>query len=62
MVFLDNEVDPSEPQSVLRAKLDNHDAPSPPVVPRTTPCDKRYDALLINDSAIRTDQTVKYVL
>jgi RND family efflux transporter MFP subunit len=64
MVFLDNEVDPATGTIRTRAKLDNHDrAFTPGMFARVRLMgDKKYDALLINDSAIGTDQTVRYVL
>jgi RND family efflux transporter MFP subunit len=64
MVFLDNEVDPQTGTIRTRAKLDNHDrAFTPGLFARVRLMgDKKYDALLINDSAIGTDQTVRYVL
>jgi len=64
MVFQDNEVDPQTGTIRIRAKLDNHDrAFTPGLFARVRLLgDKKYDALLINDSAVGTDQTVKYVL
>jgi RND family efflux transporter MFP subunit len=64
MVFLDNEVDVQTGTIRTRAKLDNHDrAFTPGLFARVRLMgDKKYDALLINDSAVGTDQTVKYVL
>jgi RND family efflux transporter MFP subunit len=64
MVFLDNEVDPQTGTIRTRAKLDNHDrAFTPGMFARVRLMgDRKYDALLINDSAIGTDQTVRYVL
>jgi RND family efflux transporter MFP subunit len=64
MVFQDNEVDPQTGTIRTRAKLDNHDrAFTPGLFARVRLMgDRKYDALLINDSAIGTDQTVKYVL
>jgi RND family efflux transporter MFP subunit len=64
IVFLDNEVDPQTGTIRTRAKLDNHDrAFTPGLFARVRLMgDKKYDALLINDSAVGTDQTVKYVL
>jgi membrane fusion protein, multidrug efflux system len=64
MVFLDNEVDPATGTIRTRAKLDNHDrAFTPGLFARVRLLgDKKYNALLINDSAVGTDQTVKYVL
>jgi len=64
MVFQDNEIDPQTGTIRTRAKLDNHDrAFTPGLFARVRLLgDKKYDALLINDSAVGTDQTVKYVL
>jgi RND family efflux transporter MFP subunit len=64
IVFQDNEVDPQTGTIRTRAKLDNHDrAFTPGLFARVRLMgDKKYDALLINDSAVGTDQTVKYVL
>jgi RND family efflux transporter MFP subunit len=64
MVFLDNEVDVQTGTIRTRAKLDNRDrAFTPGLFARVRLMgDKKYDALLINDSAVGTDQTVKYVL
>jgi multidrug efflux system membrane fusion protein len=64
MVFQDNEVDPQTGTIRIRAKLDNHDrAFTPGLFARVRLMgEKKYDALLINDSAVGTDQTVKYVL
>jgi RND family efflux transporter MFP subunit len=64
IVFLDNEVDPQTGTIRSRAKLDNHNhAFTPGLFARVRMLgDKKYDALLINDSAVGTDQTVKYVL
>ena len=64
MVFLDNEVDAQTGTIRTRAKLDNHDrAFTPGLFARVRLMgDKQVEALLINDSAIATDQTVKYVL
>ena len=64
LVFQDNEVDPQTGTIRTRAKLDNHDrAFTPGLFARVRLMgDKQYDALLINDSAVGTDQTVKYVL
>jgi RND family efflux transporter MFP subunit len=64
LVFQDNEVDPATGTIRTRAKLDNHDrAFTPGLFARVRLMgDKKYDALLINDSAIGTDQTVRYVL
>ncbi len=64
MVFLDNEVDPQTGTIRTRARLDNHDrAFTPGLFARVRLLgDSSYNAVLINDSAIGTDQTVRYVL
>jgi RND family efflux transporter MFP subunit len=64
LVFQDNEVDPQTGTIRTRARLDNHDrAFTPGLFARVRLMgDRKYDALLINDSAVGTDQTVKYVL
>jgi membrane fusion protein, multidrug efflux system len=64
MVFLDNEVDAQTGTIRTRAKLDNHNrAFTPGMFARVRLLgEKKYNALLINDSAVGTDQTVKYVL
>jgi multidrug efflux system membrane fusion protein len=64
LVFVDNEVDPATGTIRTRARLDNHDrAFTPGLFARVRLLgDKTENALLINDSAIGTDQTVKYVL
>ena len=64
IVFQDNEVDSQTGTIRTRAKLDNHDrAFTPGLFARVRLLgDKKYDALLINDSAVGTDQTVKFVL
>jgi len=64
MVFQDNEVDPQTGTIRIRAKLDNHDrAFTPGLFARVRLLgEKKYNALLINDSSVGTDQTVKYVL
>jgi multidrug efflux system membrane fusion protein len=64
IVFQDNEVDPQTGTIRTRARLDNHDrAFTPGLFARVRLLgDKKHDALLINDSAVGTDQTVKYVL
>jgi RND family efflux transporter MFP subunit len=63
MVFVDNELDPSTGTIRGRAKLDNHDRQfTPGLFARIKLLGRdKYDALLINDSAIGTDQNVKYV-
>jgi RND family efflux transporter MFP subunit len=64
MVFVDNAVDAQTGTILTRAKLENHDrAFTPGLFARVRMLgDKKYNALLINDSAVGTDQTVKYVL
>jgi multidrug efflux system membrane fusion protein len=64
MVFVDNELDPTTGTIRGRARLDNHDrAFTPGLFARVKVMgSNEYDALLINDSAIGTDQTVRYVL
>jgi multidrug efflux system membrane fusion protein len=64
MVFLDNEVDPQTGTIRTRARLDNHDrAFTPGLFARVRLMgDKTENALLINDSAVGTDQTVRFVL
>jgi multidrug efflux system membrane fusion protein len=64
IVFQDNEVDPQTGTIRTRARLDNHDrAFTPGLFARVRLLgDKKTNALLINDSAVGTDQTVKYVL
>jgi RND family efflux transporter MFP subunit len=64
MVFEDNEVDPQTGTIRVRAKLDNHDRSfTPGLFARVRLMgDQKYDAVLVNDSAIGTDQTVRYVL
>jgi RND family efflux transporter MFP subunit len=64
MVFVDNELDPTTGTIRSRALLDNHDrAFTPGLFARVKLLGNgTYNALLINDSAVGTDQTVKYVL
>jgi RND family efflux transporter MFP subunit len=64
MVFVDNELDPTTGTIRGRAKLDNGDrAFTPGLFARVKLMgSNQYNALLINDSAIGTDQTVRYVL
>ncbi len=63
MVFVDNELDPATGTIRGRAKLDNHDRQfTPGLFARIKLLGQdKYNALLINDSAIGTDQNVKYV-
>ena len=64
MVFVDNELDPTTGTIRGRAKLNNQDrAFTPGLFARVKLMgSNQYNALLINDSAIGTDQTVRYVL
>ena len=64
MVFVDNELDPTTGTIRGRARLENHDrAFTPGLFARVKLMgNDTYGALLINDSAVGTDQTVKYVL
>ncbi len=64
MVFVDNELDPTTGTIRGRARLENHDRLfTPGLFARVKLMgSNQYDALLINDSAIGTDQTVRYVL
>ena len=64
MVFVDNELDPTTGTIRGRAKLDNHDrAFTPGLFARVKLMgSNQYNALLINDSSVGTDQTVRYVL
>ncbi len=64
MVFVDNELDPTTGTIRGRARLDNHDrAFTPGLFARVKLMgSNQYDAVLVNDSAIGTDQTVRYVL
>ena len=63
MVFVDNELNPSTGTIRGRAKLDNHDRIfTPGLFARIKLLGRdKYNALLINDSAVGTDQSVKYV-
>jgi RND family efflux transporter MFP subunit len=64
MVFVDNELDPTTGTIRGRARLDNHDrAFTPGLFARVKLMgSNQYDATMVNDSAIGTDQTVRYVL
>jgi RND family efflux transporter MFP subunit len=64
MVFVDNELDPTTGTIRGRARLENHDrAFTPGLFARVKLMgSNEYNALLINDSAVGTDQTVRYVL
>ncbi|HKD53767.1 MAG TPA: efflux RND transporter periplasmic adaptor subunit [Steroidobacteraceae bacterium] len=64
MVFVDNALDPATGTIRSRALLDNHERLfTPGLFARIRLMDSsQHDAVLINDSAIGTDQTVRYVL
>jgi len=64
MVFLDNELNPATGTIRARGRFDNHDRRfTPGMFARVKLVGSgQYDALLINDSAVSTDQSVKYVL
>lgn len=64
MVFLDNEVNPQTGTIRARAQFDNTDHRfTPGLFARVKLMGRdKYNALLINDSAVGTDQSVKYVL
>ncbi|MGQ0835985.1 MAG: efflux RND transporter periplasmic adaptor subunit [Gammaproteobacteria bacterium] len=64
MVFLDNEVDPATGTIRARGQFDNADRRfTPGMFARVKLTGSaRYDAVLINDSAVGTDQSIKYVL
>ena len=64
MVFLDNELDPNTGTIHARGLFHNKDRRfTPGMFARVKLVDSgKYDALLINDSAIGTDQSVKFVL
>jgi RND family efflux transporter MFP subunit len=64
MVFVNNEIDPSTGTVRARGLLDNRERQfTPGMFARVKlPGSASYPALLINDSAIGTDQSVKYVL
>jgi RND family efflux transporter MFP subunit len=64
MVFVDNALDPATGTIRGRALLDNHDrAFTPGLFARIRLLGSaQHDAVLVNDSAIGTDQTVRYVL
>jgi RND family efflux transporter MFP subunit len=63
MVFVDNELNPSTGTIRGRARLDNHERIfTPGLFARIKLLGRdKYNALLINDSAVGTDQSVKYV-
>jgi RND family efflux transporter MFP subunit len=64
MVFVDNALDPATGTIRSRALLDNHERTfTPGLFARVRLLwTAEHDAVLINDSAIGTDQTVRYVL
>ena len=64
LVFLDNALDPATGTIHSRALLDNHERQfTPGLFARIRLLDSaQHDAVLVNDSAIGTDQTVRYVL
>lgn len=64
MVFVNNEIDPNTGTVRARGLLDNHQRQfTPGMFARVKlPGGSSYPALLINDSAVGTDQSVKYVL
>jgi len=64
MVFVDNALDPTTGTIRSRALLDNHDRQfTPGLFARIRLLGSaQHDAVLVNDSAIGTDQTVRYVL
>jgi len=64
MVFVDNALDPTTGTIRSRALLDNHDRQfTPGLFARIKLLgSSQHDAVLVNDSAIGTDQTVRYVL
>ncbi|HXI68550.1 MAG TPA: efflux RND transporter periplasmic adaptor subunit [Steroidobacteraceae bacterium] len=64
LVFIDNALDPATGTIHSRALLDNHERLfTPGLFARIRLLDStQRDAVLVNDSAIGTDQTVRYVL
>ena len=64
IVFVNNELDPATGTMRARGQLENHDRRfTPGMFARVKlPGSSHHDALLINDSAVGTDQSVKYVL
>jgi RND family efflux transporter MFP subunit len=64
MVFVDNALDPATGTIRSRALLDNHERLfTPGLFARVRLLDSvQHDAVLVNDSAIGTDQTVRFVL
>ena len=64
LVFIDNALDPATGTIHSRALLENHERLfTPGLFARIRLLDSaQHDAVLVNDSAIGTDQTVRYVL
>ena len=64
MAFVDNEIDPATGTVRARGRLDNHDRQfTPGMFARVKVTGgKTFPALLINESAVGTDQGLKYVL
>jgi RND family efflux transporter MFP subunit len=64
MVFVNNEIDAATGTVRARGRLENHDRRfTPGMFARVKlPGTSHYAALLINDSAVGTDQSAKYVL
>jgi RND family efflux transporter MFP subunit len=64
LVFVDNALDPATGTIRSRALLDNHERQfTPGLFARIKLMDgAQHDAVLVNDSAIGTDQTLRYVL
>ncbi|HEY3786450.1 MAG TPA: efflux RND transporter periplasmic adaptor subunit [Steroidobacteraceae bacterium] len=64
MVFVNNEIDPQTGTVRARGSLENHDHQfTPGMFARVKlPGGPAHNALLINDSAVGTDQSAKYVL
>jgi RND family efflux transporter MFP subunit len=64
MVFEDNELDATTGTIRGRARLENHDrAFTPGLFARVKLMgSNKYEAVMVNDSAVGTDQTVRYVL
>src|SRR5690606_12802838 len=64
VVFVDNQIDPQTGTVRVRALLENDDHRfTPGMFARVKLLSRQtYNALLVNDSAVGTDQDVKYVL
>jgi len=64
MAFVDNALDPATGTIHSRARLENHERLfTPGLFARIRLLERsQHDAVLVNDSAIGTDQTVRYVL